>query len=445
MTVATATRKATRKAMRKATRTAYDVLAERGFIYQCSDEAGLRRHLDAGPVSVYCGFDPTARSLHLGHLVQVMALAHFQRTGNRPIALVGGGTAMIGDPTDKTSARGILSTDVIDANAAAIKSQLAGYLDFGDATGAASANGDAGAGGAGAIMVDNAEWLRRLNYLEFLRDYGRYFSVNEMLRMETYRTRLETGLSFLEFNYALLQGYDFLELFRRHACTVQIGGSDQWANMLAGTDLIRRAVAGTAYVLTNHLVTDSSGAKMGKTSASGQVWLDPDLTSPYDYYQFWVNVDDAYVARLLAVFTFVPMEEVTELTAAGGERLRAAKERLALEATTLAHGEEEARKAHDAARRLFGGASLEELASAEDIPTVEVDRARLAAGLASTDVLVEARLADSKGAARRLIEGGGAYLNQDRLSLRQVTEADLVDGALLLRSGKKRYVRVVAR
>jgi tyrosyl-tRNA synthetase len=417
-------------------RTVYDVLQERGFIYQCSDEVGLRRHLAAGPVTLYCGFDPTAASLHIGHLVQVMALGHFQRAGHRPIALVGGGTAMIGDPTDKTTSRRVMPTSEIDANAQSIKGQLSRYLDF-----AESAEHPDGR----AAMVDNAEWLRALNYLAFLRDYGRYFSVNEMLRMETYRTKLEVGLSFLEFNYALLQGYDFLELYRRHGCTLQIGGSDQWSNMLAGTDLIRKADGGEAYVLTHHLITDASGAKMGKSSAAGQIWLDPALTTPYDYYQFWVNCDDADVAKLLAIFTFEPMERIGELTAAEGAALRPAKEALAYEATKLAHGEDEARKAQTSARALFGGASLEELAESEAVPTVEVPASRLEAGLPAVDLLVEAGLADSKGAARRLIDGGGAYLNNQRLEQRSVTSADLLQGALLLRAGKKRYVRVVAK
>src|SRR5688500_16289913 len=242
---------------------------------------------------------------------------------------------MIGDPTDKTSSRRVMPTSEIDANSAAFKRQLSNYLDFTESHDAPEGR---------AIMVDNAEWLRSLNYLEFLRDYGRYFSVNDMLRMETYRSRLETGLSFLEFNYALLQGYDFLELFRRYGCTLQVGGSDQWANMLAGTDLIRKCEGAETYVLTHHLITDASGEKMGKTSAAGQIWLEPTLTSPYDYYQFWLNADDAEVERLLAIFTFLPMDDVRHLASADGAALRVAKERLAFEATALAHGEAEARK-----------------------------------------------------------------------------------------------------
>ncbi|HXI17766.1 MAG TPA: tyrosine--tRNA ligase [Chloroflexota bacterium] len=420
-----------------ATRTAYDVLQERGLVYQCSDETGLRRKLAQGGVSFYLGIDPTADSLHIGHLVGVMTMARLQQCGLRPVALVGGGTTMIGDPTDKTAARRIMSRDEIAANAQAIKGQLARFLDFSE-----TAEQPEGR----AVMVDNAEWLLALNYIEFLRDYGKYFSVNDMLRMETYRSRLETGLTFIEFNYALLQAYDFLELYRRHGCTLQIGGSDQWSNVLAGADLIKKCEGAEAYALTWPLVSDSSGQKMGKSSATGQVWLDPRRTSPYDYYQYWINVDDSQVERMLMTYTFLPTEEVRALSSIAGEQLRVAKERLAWEATTLAHGEDEARKAQSAARRLFGGATLEELASAEDVPTVEIDRARFAGeGVQIVDLMVEAGLAESKGAARRLIEGGGAYLNKERLALRAVTEADLVDGALMLQAGKKRYVRVVAR
>ena len=414
---------------------ALDLLQERELVYQCSDEAGLRRHMDQGPITFYVGFDPTADSLHIGNLVGIMAMAHLQRAGHRPVAVVGGGTTMIGDPTDKAAARPIMSRAEIDANAGVFKRQLTRFLDFSE-----SAENPEGR----AIMVDNAEWLLELNYIEFLRDYGRYFSVNEMLRMETYRSRLETGLSFLEFNYALLQGYDFLELYRRYGCTLQCGGSDQWSNVLAGADLIRRCEGVTAYALTWPLLADESGEKMGKSSRSGQVWLDPRKTTPHDFYQHWVNVPDSRVARMLATYTFLPMDEIRALTAAAGAELRGAKERLAYEVTSIVHGEEEARRAQSAARRLFGGSSLEEIAAADDVPTLEVERARLEAGIGAADLLVEAGLAESKGAARRLIDGGGAYLNKERLALRTVTTADLVEGALILQSGRKRFVRVVA-
>jgi len=442
MAIATAERKAETTATWNGQRNVYDVLQERGFIYQCSDEAGLRTALAAGPVTFYCGFDPTADSLHIGHLLQVMAMAHLQQAGHRPIAVVGGGTTMIGDPTDKASARPIMSREEIDANAQVFKRQLAHFLDF-------SETADYPEGRA--IMVDNAEWLLPLNYIAFLRDYGKYFSVNEMLRMETYRSRLETGLTFLEFNYALLQAYDFLELYRRYGCTLQIGGSDQWSNVLAGADLIRKAAGGQAYAkaaggqayaLTTTLLADESGEKMGKTSRSGQVWLDPRKTPPYDFYQHWINVSDAQVAQRLALYTFLPIEEIQQLTSVSGEALRTAKETLAFEVTKLVHGEEVARQAQRAARVLFGTATFEEMAGAETIPTTEIERSRLEAGIPAVDLLVLAGLADSKGAARRLIDQGGAYLNGERLEQRTVTTVDLRDGILLLRAGKKRYQRV---
>lgn len=343
---------------------------------------------------------------------------------------------MIGDPTDKTSSRRVMPTSEIDANASSFKRQLSSYLNFGEVPDASEGR---------AIMVDNAEWLRALNYLEFLRDYGRYYSVNDMLRMETYRSRLETGLSFLEFNYALLQGYDFLELFRRYGCTLQIGGSDQWANMLAGADLIRKCEGAESYVVTHHLITDSNGEKMGKTSASGQVWLDPTLTSPYDYYQFWLNVDDGEVERLLSVFTFVPMDEVRALASAEGAALRTAKERLAFEATTLAHGEAEASNAENASRGAFARGQVDMRADALIAAgeVVEIPRASLEAGIPAADLLVTAGLAASKGEARRLIVQGGAYLNETRLELRDVTAADLVGRAMVVSAGKKRHKTIV--
>ena len=415
---------------------AFDVLQERGFVYQCSDEAGLRKRLDEGSLSFYHGIDPTADSLHIGHLVGVMAMAHLQRCGLRPVALVGGGTTMIGDPTDKTAARRILTRDEVDANAQSIKRQLTRFLDF-------SETADQPEGRA--IMVDNAEWLLELKYIEFLRDYGRYFSVNEMLRMETYRSRLETGLTFLEFNYALLQAYDFLELYRRHQCTLQIGGSDQWSNILSGAHLIERCEGGQAFALTWPLITDPSGEKMGKSLASGQVWLDPARTPPFDFYQHWINVGDDEVRRLLATYTFLPMDEINALTEERGETLRLAKLRLALEVTTLVHGEEEARKAESASRGAFARGDVEvrsdALIAAGEV--VEVPRATLESGISSPDLLVMAGLGTSKGEARRLISQGGAYLNEVRLDLRDVTTADLVGKAMVLSAGKKRHKTIV--
>lgn len=419
---------------------AYDVLQARGFIHQCSDELGLRRALATGPMTLYAGFDPTASSLHVGHMVPVMAMAHLQRAGHRPIAVVGGGTAVIGDPTDKTESRPMMTRDVIDANAQAVKGQLTRYFDLSDGRG---------------LMVDNAGWLLPLNYLEFLRDYGRYFSVNEMLRAETYRTRLETGLTFFEFNYMLLQAYDFLEVHRRYGCTLQLGGSDQWANILAGAELIRKVTTKQAYALTCPLLMNAAGSKMGKTAGGQKVWLDAALTLPYEFYQYWINTPDADVARDLALFTFLPMDEIQALTAVEGAALRVAKERLAFEVTTLAHGREASQQAQTASRRLFGSASPEELRgesargesamAAGSVAVTEVDSARLETGIPAVDLLVEAGLAASKGAARRLIDQGGAYLHDERLTPRSITTADLRGGSLLLRHGKKRYQRVAPR
>jgi tyrosyl-tRNA synthetase len=410
-------------------RDVYDVLRERGFVYQCSDEAGLRQALAAGRVTFYCGFDPTADSLHIGNLVGIMAMAYLQRAGHEPIAVVGGGTTMIGDPTDRTASRRIMTREEIDANAQEFKRQLSRFLEIGEGHG---------------FMVDNADWLLPLNYLTFLRDYGRYFSVNEMLRMETYRSRLETGLTFLEFNYALLQAYDFLELYRRYGCILQIGGSDQWSNVLAGAHLIERAEGARAYALTWPLLTDPSGAKMGKSQAGGQVWLDARKTPPYDFYQHFVNVADEDVRRYLGVYTFLPMEEIDALTATGGAALREAKRRLAFEVATLVHGREAAEGAAAAAQALFGGAGTGPAAT-DAVPTAEIDRDRLERGIPAADLLVEVGLVESKNRARQLIEQGGAYLNDQRLEPRLVTTADLREGALLLRQGRKRYLRVLPR
>jgi tyrosyl-tRNA synthetase len=404
----------------------YDALAERGFIEQVSDEAKVREMLD-GSITCYIGFDPTSDSFHAGSLVPIMALAHMQQHGHRVLAVVGGGTAMIGDPSGKTELRQLVSKEEIDANAEGLKRQLAHFLDF--------------SGGA-ALMVNNADWLRPLNYIEFLRDIGRHFSVNKMLAAESYRMRLDTGLNFIEFNYMLLQAYDFLELYRRYGCTLQMGGNDQWGNILAGADLIRRVERGEAEALTFPLLTTSTGAKMGKTE-KGAVWLDPKRTSPYDYYQYWINADDRDVGRFLALFTFLPMEEVRMLSALAGEHLRVATEVLAFEATKLNHGEEEARKARDASRALFSG---EGGADDGSVPTVEIERRRFEEGIPAFALFADAGLAGTRGEARRLIAQGGGYVNGRRLNAadEMVTAGDLKDGVLMLRAGKKKYARVRA-
>jgi tyrosyl-tRNA synthetase len=401
-------------------------LRERGFVQQCTDEEGLEKLLAASKVVFYCGFDPTANSLHAGSLMPIMAMAHLQRAGHTPIAVIGGGTAMVGDPSGKTEMRMLLSPEEIQRNGQAIQNQIRRYLDLG-----------AGHG----LAVDNADWLLPLSYIEFLRDIGTHFRVNEMIRAEAYRLRLEReeGLSFIEFNYQLLQAYDFLVLFRRHRCGLQIGGDDQWSNILAGSDLIRKLERHTAYGLTFPLLTTARGEKMGKT-ASGAVWLDAARTSPYEFYQYWINVDDRDVERFLAFFTFLPMEQVRVLGRREGAALNEAKQVLAFEATRLCHGQpaaEEARRTSQAAFGTQGG-------DVSAMPTSTVARAELQKGVAVVDLLIRTGLAESRKAARRLIEQGGAYINHVKVAdvSAVVSEAHLEGGAMLLRAGKKKYHRV---
>jgi len=405
----------------------FDVLRARGFVQQVTHPDVLRQRLGSERLTFYIGYDPTARSLHIGSLLTIMAMAHLQRAGHRPLVIVGGGTAMIGDPSGRTEMRQMLSQDTIAQNVQALRTQLQRYVAL--------------EGDNGAIVVNNADWLAELKYIDFLRDIGRHFSVNRMLTFEAYKQRLETGLSFLEFNYQLLQAYDFLVLFQRYGCVLQIGGDDQWGNMVAGVDLIRRVADGEAFVMTFPLLTTASGQKMGKTAA-GAIWLDAELTSPYEFYQFWINVDDRDVQRFLKYYTCLPVEEISRLSALQGAELRQAKEVLAFEVTKLTHGEDEAHQARDAARALFEGTG--ELTG---VPETAMPQVRLAAGVPVVDLLVETGLAVSKSAARRLIQQGGASLNGTRLAHLEavVTSADLHDGALLLRAGKKHYHRVVVQ
>ena len=332
---------------------------------------------------------------------------------------------MIGDPSGKTELRQLVSKEEIDANAEGLKRQLAHFIEFSDES---------------ALMINNADWLRPLNYIEFLRDIGRHFSVNRMLAAESYRTRLETGLNFIEFNYMLLQAYDYLELYRRHGCTLQMGGNDQWGNILAGADLIRRVEGGTAEALTFPLLTTATGAKMGKTE-KGAVWLDPKRTSPYEYYQYWINTDDRDVGRFLALFTFLSMDEVRRLSSLAGEDLREAKEILAVEATKLNHGESEALKARDASRALFSG---EGGVDGGSVPTVEIESGRLGEGIPAFVLFADAGLAKTRGEARRLIAQGGGYVNGRRIDAvdEMITSDELKGGALMLRAGKKKYARI---
>ncbi len=402
----------------------YDELSERGFIQQVSNEAVLRQKLSEEKVTCYIGFDPTADSLHAGSLVPIMALAHMQRFGHKPIAILGGGTTMVGDPSGRTEMRQMLTREQIIANGKKIKQQLARFLDF--------ENGR-------AIFLDNAEWLLELNYIEFLRDIGRHFSVNRMLAAEAYKIRLEAGLSFIEFNYQVLQAYDYLTLFRRHGCTLQMGGNDQWGNILAGVDLIRRLEGAEAEAITFPLLTTASGEKMGKTAA-GAVWLDADKLSPYDFYQYWVNVDDRDAGRFLRYFTFLPLEEIKKLEALQGADLRQAKAVLAYEVTKNVHGEAAAQQARAAAQALFGAG-----AASEAVPQIDMPSENFREEMSVIDLFVAAGLAGSKSEARRLITQGGAYVQSRRIDSidEKIGLADFQDGAILLRAGKKRYQKVI--
>ena len=406
----------------------YDVLVERGFIYQVTDEAALREALE-GPLTLYCGYDPTAPSLQAGNLATIMLLMHMQRHGHRVIVLVGGGTTLIGDPSGRATARPILSPEVIAENQESIRQQLARFLDF---------------SGGRALMLNNADWLTQLNYIEFLREIGRHFSVNEMLAAEAYRQRLEAGLTYLEFSYRLLQAYDFLYLYRNYGCVLQVGGSDQWGNITAGVDLIRREEGVQAFGLVIPLLTTSSGVKMGKTEA-GTIYLAADRTSPYEFYQFWINTEDADVARFLAIFTLLPMEEVRRLGSLTGADLRLAKEVLAFEVTRLVHGERAAEEARAASQVLFGEGRPVGRA-VEAIPTTEVPLARLEAGIPIVELFAETGLTRSRSEARRLVEQGGVYVNDERIDDVDavITAEALRDHTIFLRAGKKRYHRVVA-
>ena len=402
---------------------AFDTLLERGFVAQVSDADGLRAALADRSVTLYIGFDSTATSLHAGSLVPIMAMLHMQRAGRRPIALVGSGTTMVGDPSGKTEMRQMLSEDEIRANGCRIHAQFDRYLHF-----------DQGR----ALALDNADWLLSLSYIPFLRDIGVHFSVNRMLAAEAYKLRLDRGLSFIEFNYQLLQAYDYLTLYRRYGCILQMGGDDQWGNILAGVDLIRRVEGATTYAVTFPLLTTASGAKMGKTAA-GAIWLDAELLSPYEYYQYWVNCDDRDVERFLKLFTFLPLDEIALLTTLRDADVRRAKQILAYEVTSITHGESAAQEAQAASQALFGAGG--DLTS---IPTTAISAQALASGIPLATIMADVGLATSRGEARRTIQQGGAYVNGRRVGDVDyvVSEADLAAGGILLRAGKKRHHRL---
>ena len=400
-------------------------LKERGFFQQSTHPEELAKRLKKDRICCYVGFDPTADSLHIGHLIPLMGLAHMQRGGHRIIALMGGGTAMIGDPSGKTEMRKMLTEEQLQSNIEGMLPQMERFLDF---------SGD-------AILVNNSTWLRDLNYIDFLRDIGRHFSVNRMLSFETYKIRLETGLSFLEFNYQLLQAFDFLELNRRYNCTLQMGGDDQWANIISGTDLIRRVERKDAFGWTYPLLTTSSGKKMGKTE-KGALWLDPKRTSAYEYYQYWVNTEDTDVEKFLALFTFLPMNEVRQLGQLQGADIREAKQRLAFETTALIHGKETALQAQEAAQSLFFGDGKSDNSN---VPSTTIAAENFSSGLDIFESFLQTGLCKSKGEARRLQVQGGVYVNDERIDNPEycLGETDLQDGEILLRAGKKRYHRLI--
>ncbi|MBU3177293.1 tyrosine--tRNA ligase [Clostridium estertheticum] len=400
----------------------YDTLLERGYLKQLTHEDEIKKILGKEKVTFYIGFDPTADSLHVGHFIAMMFMAHMQRAGHRPIALVGGGTAMIGDPSGKTDMRKMLSKEEIDHNISCIKTQLSRLIDFKDDK---------------AILENNANWLLNLNYVEFIRDIGVHFTVNRMLAAECYKQRLEKGLSFLEFNYMLMQGYDFLMLNQKYGCTMQLGGDDQWSNIIAGMELIRKKESKASYGMTCALLTNSEGKKMGKTE-NGALWLDADKTSPHDFYQYWRNIEDSVVEKCLSLLTFVPMDEIRRLCALKGEEINEAKKVLAFEVTKLIHGEEEAVKAQNAAQALFG-AGLD----MSSVPIVSIPESMLGAGL--MDILVYTKVLPSKAEARRLIEQGGLTINDKRIEDKNATllDTDFKDGKVLIKKGKKKYYSLI--
>jgi tyrosyl-tRNA synthetase len=398
-----------------------DELLERGYIKQFTHEEETRKLLENEKITFYIGFDPTADSLHVGHFIAMMFMAHMQKAGHRPIALIGGGTAMVGDPSGKTDMRKMLTKEDIQHNVDSIKKQMERFIDFTDGK---------------AILANNADWLLNLNYVDFLREVGVHFSVNRMLSAECFKQRLEKGLSFLEFNYMLMQGYDFYELNQKYNCKMQLGGDDQWSNMIAGVELVRRKAQGEAMAMTCTLLTNSQGQKMGKT-VGGALWLDPEKTSPYDFYQYWRNVDDADVEKCLALLTFLPMDEVRRLGSLEGAEINNAKKVLAYEITKLIHGEEEAKKAEEAAVALFAGG-----ADMSNVPTVTISKEEI--GLPILDILASTKIVPSKKEARRLIEQGGLSINGEKVieMTRALEEADFQDGSALIKRGKKNYNKI---
>ncbi|MBR2924518.1 MAG: tyrosine--tRNA ligase [Clostridia bacterium] len=403
-----------------------DMLKERGFVAQVTFEEDLYKAMEKGPVTFYLGIDPTADSLHVGHFMPIIMASHLQKAGHRPIILCGGGTAMIGDPSGKTDMRKMLTKETIAGNVAAIQNQLSRFMEFGEGK---------------ATMVNNGDWLLNLNYVDFLREIGAHFSVNRMLTAECYKRRMETGLTFLEFNYMIMQSYDFLQLFKTHGCRLQIGGDDQWSNMLGGADLIRRKEKEDAFALTCKLIMTHDGKKMGKTE-KGALWLDPNRTSPYEFYQYWRNVADQDVERFLGLLTFLPMDEVRRLGALEGAEINEAKKVLAFEITKMIHGEEEATKAAEAAAALFAGGG-----ASQNVPTFEVSAAELAEDNRITTLLASCGLCKSRGDARKMVESGAVAANEEKVTdINMAITAEMIGTeGLLLRKGKKGYCRLMLK
>jgi len=401
----------------------FETLKERGFIAQLTHEESIKKLLEEEKVTFYIGFDPTADSLHVGHFLQMMVMAHMQRAGHKPIALIGGGTAMIGDPSGRTDMRKMLTREEIQHNASNFKKQLAKLVDFSNDR---------------ALMLDNSEWLLNLNYVEFLRDIGVHFSVNRMLTAECFKSRLERGLSFIEFNYMLMQSYDFLKLYQDYGCRLQLGGDDQWSNIIGGVELIRRVEGKEAYGMTFTLLTTSEGKKMGKTQ-SGAVWLDAEKTSPYDFYQYWRNVHDADVIKCLKLLTFLPMDEIEKLAQLKDQEINEAKKILAYEVTKLVHGEEEAKKAQSAAQALF-----EKSGSTDTMPSTGIAASEFGDGMNILDLLLKTGLIPSKGEGRRLIAQGGIYVNDSRIDSIDavISPEDFKNNEVIIRKGKKVYHKV---
>jgi len=404
----------------------FDMLVERGLIQQTTNEEEIRRLLGNEQVTFYVGFDPTADSLHVGHFLALTIMSHLQQAGHRPIVILGGGTAMVGDPTGKTDMRKMLTREQIQHNAERFKEQFSKFLDFGEGK---------------ALMIDNYDWLGNLKYIDFLRDIGKHFSVNRMLTAECFKSRLEKGLSFIEFNYMLMQSYDFLYLFQKYNCTLQVGGDDQWSNIINGADLVRRIESKETFGMTITLLTTSEGKKMGKTE-SGAIWLDPAKTSPYEFYQYWRNVEDNDVERCLAYLTLLPMDEVRKLGTLKDEKINEAKKVLAFELTKRVHGEDEAKKAEQASTALFSGAN-----NLSNAPGIQVPSSEIAKGIPLLDLMVMANLVPSKSEARRVVQQGGAIVNDNAVNdIGYIVDSkDIKDGLILLKRGKKSFSKIEVR